>query len=96
MQTSRMQDSAEGFGQPIRQIFDPFFRMTRELPTPFDTAPVYKVTVNDPLWQWMYVRIARITEGVSRIVGKLQQARISIYLLYSFVTLIALLFFTQL
>jgi hypothetical protein len=96
MQTSRMQDSAEGFGQPIRQIFDPFFRMTRELPTPFDTAPVYKVTVNDPFWQWMYVRIARITEGVSRIVGKLQQGRISIYLLYSFVTLIALLFFTQL
>jgi hypothetical protein len=44
----------------------------------------------------MYVRIARITEGVSRIVGKLQQGRISIYLLYSFVTLIALLFFTQL
>ena len=32
-QTSRMQDSAEGFGQPIRQIFEPFYRMRRELPT---------------------------------------------------------------
>src|SRR4029079_17611007 len=26
-QTPRMQDSAEGFGQPIRQVFEPFFRM---------------------------------------------------------------------
>ena len=96
LQTSRMQDSAEGFGQPIREIFDPFFRITRQLPTPFDIAPVYKVTVSDPFWQWVYVRIARMTEAVSLIVGKLQQGRISIYLLYSFVTLIALLFFTQL
>jgi hypothetical protein len=31
-----MQDTAEGFGQPIRQIFEPFFRLQRELPTPFD------------------------------------------------------------
>ena len=32
MQTARMQDTAEGFGQPIRQIFEPFYRMRRELP----------------------------------------------------------------
>jgi hypothetical protein len=85
----------ERFGQPIRQIFEPFFRMTRELPTPFDSAPHYKVTVEDPLWQWVYVRIAQATEIVSRFIGRLQRGRISIYLMYSFVTLIALLFFTQ-
>ena len=34
----RMQDTAEGFGQPIRQIFEPFFSMRRELPSPFDAA----------------------------------------------------------
>ena len=95
LQTARMQDSAEGFGQPIRQIFEPFFRITRQLPTPFDRAPLYKVTVEDPLWQWVYLRIARVTEAISRVIGKLQQGRISIYLLYSFFTLIALLFFTQ-
>ena len=95
LQTARMQDSAEGFGQPIRQIFEPFFRMTRQLPTPFDSAPQYKVTVEDPLWQWVYLRIAQATEGVSHFIGRLQRGRISIYLMYSFVTLIALLFFTQ-
>ena len=34
-QSARMQDTAEGFGQPIRQIFEPMFRMKRELPTAF-------------------------------------------------------------
>jgi len=96
LQTARMQDSAEGFGQPIRQIFEPFFRMTRQLPTASDLAPRYKVTVEDPLWQWVYLRIATTTETVSRLIGKLQQGRISIYLLYSFVTLITMLFLTQL
>ena len=37
-QTARMQDTAEGFGQPIRQIFEPFFRMQRELPSPVRRA----------------------------------------------------------
>ena len=94
-QTARMQDTAEGFGQPIRQIFEPFYRMRRELPSPFDAAPRYKVEVEDPLWGWIYVRIAAAIDAVSRVAGLLQRGRIAIYLLYSFVTLVALLFLTQ-
>jgi formate hydrogenlyase subunit 3/multisubunit Na+/H+ antiporter MnhD subunit len=94
-QTARMQDTAEGFGQPIRQIFEPFFRMHRELPSPADAAPRYHVEIEDPMWGWIYVSIANATEGVSRLVGRLQRGRISIYLLYSFITLVALLFLTQ-
>src|SRR5262249_18464386 len=41
LQTPRMQDTAEGFGQPIRQIFEPFFRIERHLPSPFDAEPRY-------------------------------------------------------
>ena len=95
MQNARMQDTAEGFGQPIRQIFEPFFRMERELPSPFDDKPRYRVKVEDPLWAGIYLRIAATTEAISRIAGKMQRGRIAIYLLYSFVTLVALLFFTQ-
>lgn len=95
LQTPRMQDTAEGFGQPIRQIFEPFFRMERELPSPSDPAPRYRVRVEDPMWAWIYLRIAAATEWVSRIVGRLQRGRISIYLLYSFITLITLLFLAQ-
>ncbi len=90
-QTARMQDSAEGFGQPIRQIFEPFFRMQRELPTPFDAHPRYRVTVEDHFWHWLYLPIAAVVARIARLFGLLQQGRISIYLMFSFVTLIALL-----
>jgi hypothetical protein len=86
-----MQDSAEGFGQPIRQIFEPFFRMQRHLPTAFDTQPSYRVEVEDPLWYWLYLPLVRLVERVSKIVGLLQQGRIAVYLMYSFVTLIVVL-----
>lgn len=90
-QSARMQDTAEGFGQPIRQIFEPMFRMQRELPTPFDAAPRYRVVVEDPLWHWLYLPVAAVVERLSRLIGLLQQGRIAVYLLYSFVTLIILL-----
>jgi hypothetical protein len=94
-QTARMQDTAEGFGQPIRQIFEPFYRIRRELPKASDTAPRYHVDVEDPMWRWIYLNIAAAIERLSRFVGLLQRGRISIYLLYSFLTLVALLFLTQ-
>jgi formate hydrogenlyase subunit 3/multisubunit Na+/H+ antiporter MnhD subunit len=90
-QTPRMQDTAEGFGQPIRQIFDPFFRIRRHLPTAFDENPSYKITVEDPLWYWLYLPLASLVERISRIIGMLQQGRIAVYLMYSFVTLIVVL-----
>ena len=90
-QTARMQDSAEGFGQPIRQIFEPFFRIDRHLPTAFDSEPSYKVQVDDPLWHWLYLPVVRLVERVSKVVGLLQQGRIGVYLTYSFVTLIVVL-----
>jgi len=90
-QTARMQDTAEGFGQPIRQIFEPFIRMHRELPSPFDEKPVYHVSIEDHFWHWLYLPVARTTERFARLVGRLQQGRIAIYLLYSFLTLLVLL-----
>jgi formate hydrogenlyase subunit 3/multisubunit Na+/H+ antiporter MnhD subunit len=95
LQTPRMQDTAEGFGQPIRQIFEQFFRIERELPTPFDTAPKYFVRAEDPFWYWIYLPVARAAEWTARWVGLLQQGRISVYLMYSFLTLLALLYFVR-
>jgi len=90
-QTARMQDTAEGFGQPIRQIFEPFFRMRRELPSPFDREPRYRVIVGDHFWHWLYQPVADLVELLSRWIGRLQQGRIAVYLLYSFLTLIGVL-----
>jgi formate hydrogenlyase subunit 3/multisubunit Na+/H+ antiporter MnhD subunit len=88
---ARMQDTAEGFGQPIRQIFEPFFRMQRELPSPFDTQPRYRVTLEDHFWHWLYLPIAAVVVRTARLIGLLQQGRIAVYLLFSFLTLIAML-----
>ena len=90
-QNARMQDTAEGFGQPIRQIFEPFFVVQRELPTPFDTQPRYRMVVEDHFWSWIYLPLVGLASRIARIVGLLQQGRIAVYLLYSFVTLIAML-----
>jgi len=50
-QTSRMQDTAEGFGQPIRHMFGAFFRMERDLPSPTDLTPRYRVHIEDHFWR---------------------------------------------
>ncbi|QTN22125.1 hydrogenase 4 subunit B [Rhizobacter sp. AJA081-3] len=88
---ARMQDTAEGFGQPIRQIFEPFFQMERELPTPFDTKPNYRVTVHDRFWRWLYMPVTALAQWIARWVGLMQQGRIGVYLMYSFLTLLATL-----
>ncbi len=95
MQTPRMQDTAEGFGQPIRQVFEAFFRIERVLPSPFDAKPQYRVTLSDHLWQWLYLPVVHGVEFMARFAGRIQQGRISIYLIYSFVTLLALLMFIR-
>ena len=92
-QTSRMQDTAEGFGQPIRHMFGPFFRMERKLPAPTDIAPHYQVHIEDRLWRTLYLPIARGVQRLADWIGLLQGGRLAIYLLYSFLTLIALLVF---
>lgn len=89
--TARMQDTAEGFGQPIRQIFEPFFLMQRDLPTPFDEQPRYRVTIEDRFWRWLYLPTVELASYLARLAGLMQQGRISVYLLYSFLTLIATL-----
>jgi formate hydrogenlyase subunit 3/multisubunit Na+/H+ antiporter MnhD subunit len=89
--TARVQDTAEGFGQPIRQIFEPFFVMRRELPSPFDAQPRYRVTLEDHFWGWLYVPTVDLANYLARLMGLMQQGRISVYLLYSFLTLAATL-----
>ena len=92
-QTPRMQDTAEGFGQPIRHIFGPFFRIERVVPTPCDSAPRYALHLGDRWWGWLYLPIAQGVEIGARWVSFLQQGRISRYLMYSFGTLLILLAF---
>jgi hydrogenase-4 component B len=92
-QTPRMQDTAEGFGQPIRHIFGMAFRIERELPSPWDAAPHYRVHIEDRIWRALYLPLARGVQRLADAVAVVQGGRLAVYLLYSFLTLIALLGF---
>ncbi|MFZ0789767.1 MAG: hydrogenase 4 subunit B, partial [Chromatiaceae bacterium] len=94
-QDARMQDSAEGFGQPIRQIFEVFMRVERDTPDPFSRNPEYHGASLDKLWFLLYEPVARVTNWLSTQAGRIQHGRIHWYLIYSFVTLIFLLVFTR-
>lgn len=95
LQNARMQDTAEGFGQPIKQIFEPVFRIERHTPSPFDPQPRYQGKTEDKLWYVLYLPVARLTDRISAAISILQSGRIHIYLLYSFVTLLVLLIFVR-
>ena len=89
---ARMQDTAEGFGQPIRHIFEPFFAVKRELPSPFDRAPRYRRDQRPDLAERLYLSPwVPLVQRVADAFAWLQQGRITTYLLYSFVTLVVLL-----
>lgn len=92
-QTARMQDTAEGFGQPIRHMFGAFFRMDRDLPAPDDRAPRYRIHIEDRFWRAIYRPIAVAVQRTADGISVLQGGRLSVYLLYSFLTLLMLLVF---
>jgi formate hydrogenlyase subunit 3/multisubunit Na+/H+ antiporter MnhD subunit len=92
-QNARMQDTAEGFGQPILRIFEPFFHIERDVPSPFDTHPRYHGQSDDRLWSILYLPIKQLTEKLSSWAALLQHGRIHLYLTYTFVTLVVLLVF---
>ena len=92
-QTSRMQDTAEGFGQPIRHMFGIFFQIERDMPSPTDSAPRYRIHLEDRLWRGIYLPISNGVQRLADAVSVLQGGRLANYLLYSFLTLLVLLVF---
>ena len=92
-QDARMQDTAEGFGQPVRVVFSPFFRLAQHEPSPDDARPRFSSSAEDRLWYWLYLPVADLVGRLTAAVTLLQRGRISVYLAYSFATLLALLLF---
>jgi hydrogenase-4 component B len=87
-QTARMQDTAEGFGQPIRRIFSPIFpHEANSCRAPFDTEPALPHDGGRPAVARPVPAAGAVVERISKVVGLLQQGRIAVYLMYSFATL---------
>lgn len=98
--TSRMQYNATSFSMPIRRIFGFLFSIREESeavqPVRHPAYPMklrYRLRVRDRFWNWLYKPVGEAAFYVARKVGYLQQGRIQVYLIYSFVTIIVLLVF---
>jgi NADH:ubiquinone oxidoreductase subunit 5 (subunit L)/multisubunit Na+/H+ antiporter MnhA subunit len=92
-QTTRMQDTADALASRSVSSSDPL---------PHEAQPRGRRKRTQVLdegrrlaWPWLYLPVARAVEFVSAKIGLLQRGRISTYLLYSFLTLIALLVFVR-
>jgi formate hydrogenlyase subunit 3/multisubunit Na+/H+ antiporter MnhD subunit len=90
-QTPRMQDTAEGFGQPIRHMFGTILHLELHVPAPQDDPPRYRVYIEDRFWRALYLPVARAVQSAADVIALLQSGRLSIYLLYSFLTILVLL-----
>ncbi len=91
---ARLQDTAEGFGQPIRHIFAPFLDIKCRRPGLDDPEPRYEAAVNDRFWEGLYRPLARGFEAVFAGARVLRPRRIAISLLYVLAMLVALLALT--
>jgi formate hydrogenlyase subunit 3/multisubunit Na+/H+ antiporter MnhD subunit len=94
----RMQYSATAFAMPIRQIFQPVWRLHEESIRDMDprllTKPSelrYLVHADDISWSILYQPVERLVNGAARRVGRIQTGHLRHYLAYSFFTLVLLL-----
>lgn len=85
--TPRMQDSPAGFSQPLLRIFQSIHQSEIRR----DPEQGLQVVVADPFWTRLYLPLQRTAQGLSRQALRLQQGRITAYLLYAFLTLVLLL-----
>lgn len=95
---ARMQYNATSFSMPIRRIFGFLFDVKEQVSLSPQAAHAafprrlnYHLRVRDRFWNWIYKPLADASFWVARKVGRLQQGRIQVYLIYSFVTIIVLL-----
>lgn len=96
--TPHMQYSDEAFSMPIRQIFRDVLRMRTDA-APMEPAHElghaayqrYALIAQDIVEHWLYAPIGRLVLMVAQRVGVLQTGHLRHYLLYSFLTLVLLL-----
>lgn len=100
--SSRMQYNATSFSMPIRKIFGYLFSIKEQVRlrpqaahSAFPRRLNYVLRVRDRFWGWLYKPVTDASFWISRKTGRLQQGRIQTYLIYSFITIIALLLFVR-
>ncbi|HEY9199851.1 MAG TPA: hydrogenase 4 subunit B [Gammaproteobacteria bacterium] len=94
---TRMQYTGTSFAMPLRRIFAPVWQIDEKLERQTDADGVrvqrlaHQLQINDRSWAVLYEPIARIVLLGARVMARLQQGSIRMYLAYSFFTLLVLL-----
>ena len=97
--TPQMEYTATGFSKPLRMIFKALFRPRREVQREYDFSPYFATTLRfeshvEELFQThIYRPLKWLVLRTSRRLRALQAGSIQAYLIYMFVTLLALLLF---
>ncbi len=88
---SRMQDSAEGFSQPFKQIFSKLIQVKINISNINGDKPHYFVYISEKIWPFFYKPITQAIWKIVFITRWIQQGKISVYLTYVGLTLLVLL-----
>jgi len=97
--TPQMEYTATGFSKPLRMIFKALFRPRRDVQREYDFSPYFTTTLRfeshvEELFQTRIYRPLRwLVLHASRRLRALQAGSLQAYLIYIFVTLLALLLF---
>ena len=89
--TPRMQDTAEGFGQPFKQIFSKLIMIKLRLPVPNEANPYYRSQLTEKIWILLYFPLITLTTRIAALTKWIHQGRMTTYLLYIGITLFILL-----
>ncbi|MCU7960934.1 MAG: hydrogenase 4 subunit B [gamma proteobacterium symbiont of Bathyaustriella thionipta] len=88
---ARMQYTSVAFAQPMRRVFADLFRLREEVTRDEQGRERHQLQVEDPLWDWLYLPLARAVNALSKLVSRLQSGNVRIYLGWSLATLVVLL-----
>ncbi|MBI5612467.1 MAG: hydrogenase 4 subunit B [Gammaproteobacteria bacterium] len=95
---ARMQYTAAAFAQPIRRVFGPVWKVQEQVEVTHAEAPVtlvsgirHQLHISDWSWFKLYEPIGRLVLAGARRIGRLHSGSIRTYLMYSFATLLLLL-----
>ncbi|WP_373506850.1 hydrogenase 4 subunit B [Thiocapsa sp.] len=89
--TPRMQYTATAFAQPIRRVFALVFRVEETSVSREDAGARYQLKVSDRSWNSLYLPLAHLVESAARRVVRLQSGNVRVYLGWTLVTLLVLL-----
>ncbi len=95
---SRMQYTSAAFAQPIRRVFAGVWKVQEQVDVTHADAPPslvsgvrHQLHITDWSWSRLYEPIGRLVLSGARHIGRLHSGHIRTYLMYSFVTLLVLL-----